>query len=286
MKSLSVLLAGLLMFAFSAMGQYTPLPALDEAKYERFVAALRLEADQQNLPELREIADEMDYQEARRFLANPQVFADKLKNKTNQHADRAISAVRLGLIVAILLNHFTNLDEDWESSPRVGYALGLYAMFALGNLYFLTELLYTYRSAGEELAALDYKQYINLSFITLYTALLYAIQLEAIKWFIGAGPLLSIGISGKEKFEDGNNSFENDVEWGDGGIRRFQAGISLVTGFLLSRGMMLYLSYSFYFTKLFDGNSDYRMNMLKLAWGIPLNNGRSAGTMEQRLPAW
>lgn len=273
MKLLSVFVIIALAFCFSAGAQYTPLPQLDETKYENFVAALRIEAEKQDMPELKEVAEKMTYDEARRFMANPQVFADKLKQETKgPEAENDINNVRLGLIVCLLLNHFTNLSDDWKSSPRIGYALGLYAMFTLGSIYVLTELLYTYRVAGEKLSSLNYSQVLRLSFITLFATLVYAIQLENIRWLIGIGPVFAVGIGGKEVFKDDDTSIENDVEWGDGGLRRFQAGLTVMTGIMLSRGILLYLSYSLFFTKLFDGDSDYRMNMFRFAFAFPLNN--------------
>lgn len=268
MKTFSALVIALMAFSFSSMGQYTPLPKLDEEKYQNLVASLRTEADHQSLFELREIADNMTYNEARCFLAYPHEFVTKLKNKTKAPEEKTIDPVRLGIIIAILMNHLTNLG-DWESSPKIGYALGMYAMFTLGNLYFLTELLYTYRSAGEKLD--DYSHTISLSYITLFTTMMYAIQMQTMKWLIGAGPVFGFGIGGKEKNESGSSSSESDAVWGDDGFRRFQAGLTLATGLMFARGMMIYLTYSLFFTRLYSGDSDVRMNMFRLALGIPLN---------------
>lgn len=267
----SLLLAGFMAIATAGFSQYTPLPNLDKEGYNNFVTGLKAEADKQNLPELKEIAENMSYDEARRFLANPQVFTDNLRKKSQEDGDQKIEAVRLGIIVSILLSHFTNLGNSWKSSPRLGFALGMYAMFTLGNIYFLGELLFAYRAAGETYSGINH--ILTISYITLFTTLVYAIQLQKMKWLIGAGPVFAMGIFGNEKYKDGGSTNEQDVEWGSGGLRRFQVGISILTGFMFARGMIIYLSYTPFLSKLFDSNSDIGMNMFKLAWGIPINNG-------------
>ncbi|MCB9055635.1 MAG: PorT family protein [Chitinophagales bacterium] len=269
-----LLLAGLMAISATVFSQYTPLPGLDKEGYDNFVAGLKVEADKQDLPELKEIAENMTYDKARRFLANPQVFTEKLRKKAKEDGDQKIEAVRIGLIVSILLNHFTNLGSSWNSSPRLGFALGMYAMFTFGNLYFLGELLFAYRSAGEKYSAISH--ILTISYITLFANLVYAIQMQNMKWLIGIGPVFALGIFGKEKYKDGSMTDEQDVEWGSGGLRRFQVGINILTGFMFARGMLVYLSYTPFISKLFDSAaSDIRMNMFKLFLGFPLNNGRA-----------
>jgi hypothetical protein len=270
MKRFSTLFIAVLAFSITAIGQYTPLPPLDEVKYQHFVTSLRTEADNQGLFELWEVADNMTYNEARYFLAYPHEFVKKLKEKGGSAEEKTIDPVRLGIIIAVLMNHLTNLG-DWESSPKIGYALGMYAMFTLGNVYFLTELLYTYRSAGEKSSS--YSHTISLSYITVFATMMYAIQMQTIRWLIGAGPVFGFGIGGKEKNESGSSGSESDAVWGDDGFSRFQAGLTLATGFMFARGMMVYLTYSLFFTRLYSNDSDVRMNMFRLALGIPLNKG-------------
>ncbi len=91
------------------------------------------------------------------------------------------------------------------------------------------------------------------------------------RWLVGAGPVFGFGIAGKQKYDTGSISGENELEFGDNGLQRFQAGLTLMTGFMLKNSMLIYLTYSLFFTDLFS-NGDIRMNMFRLVLGIPLNS--------------
>lgn len=269
MKPKLLLLLTAMLFVFAGICQYTPLPKLDEAEYNNFITALRVQAVQQDLPELNVIADKMTYEEARRFLANPHVFAEKLEEEQKKQADNVMDAVRIGIIVSVLFNHLTNLGDGVDSSPKFGYAFGLYALFALGTVYLIPELLFTFRAAGEKTSLS--KNTLRISYITLFTTLVYSVAMNTCRWLIGAGPVFAFGVAGKQKYESGGTSGELELEFGDNGLRRFQAGLTLMTGFILRNRMLVYLGYSLFFTDLFS-NGDVGMNMFRFGLGIPLNS--------------
>ena len=59
MKLKLFVLLTIVLFTLNASAQYTPLSALDAAEYERFVTSLRRQADKEEVPELKTVADNM-----------------------------------------------------------------------------------------------------------------------------------------------------------------------------------------------------------------------------------
>jgi hypothetical protein len=273
MKLKLMLLSGAMFCVTVMSGQYTSLPKLDEAEYNKFITSLRIHAVEQNLPELNVIADKMTYDEARRFMANPHVFTEKMKEDYAQvPGGSAIDAVKVGVILSILFSHFTGVPDGVNAKIRIGFAFGLYAMYTLGTVYLLSELMFTYMSASMEIGS--YTTILKLSYISLLSTLVYGIVMQDIKFLVGAGLVLSFGIAGKEKFNDSSY----DLEFGSDGLKRFRAGLVLTTGVMLASGFLASLQYCLFFGDLFAQGSNLGMNTLMLKFGIPfmmLKSGRS-----------
>lgn len=269
MKPKSILLAAMMIFTFSASGQYTPLPSLDQADYEKFVLVLKQKAGELALPEVEAIADNMSYEEARRFIANPHVFAEKLKNVIKPEGQASLDGVRVGIIVNFLMNYLSGLTDGYKSAAQFGYALGLYAMFVLGSVYLMPELLYMYRPAGEKYGGYS-ERIFRITYLTLFLNAMYMTQGQVIRWMFGGGPAFGLGLSGKQKTAGGNTS----LEFGDGGLRRFQAGFNLKAGMFIKNTWMIYIAYTYYFTKLSGGNSDIAMHSFHLGLAYTLGSRR------------
>lgn len=265
MKSKLLLLALTIVVTCCAWGQYTPLPPLSETGYESFVSALKEKAKELDLPELETIANSMSYNEARRFLANPHVFAERLKNEVKPDPNSALDPVRIGIIVNLLISHLGGLTGDYKSAAKLGYSLGLYAMFVFGTIYFMPELLFMYRPAGEKIG--DYHHILKITYLSLFLNFMYVMQGQTFRWMFGLGPAFSYGLSGKEKTTMGNNTDESSLEFGEDGLRRFQAGLNFQAGVLIRNAWLIYIGYTWYFTKLFSGNSDIIMNSFRLGFG-------------------
>jgi len=67
------------------------------------------------------------------------------------------------------------------------------------------------------------------------------------KFFIGAGPSLSIGLSGKDKWDDGSNIEPTDIKFGSGeddDFKPFEAGINFLTGYQCKSGFLIAANYN------------------------------------------
>ncbi len=273
MKKVTLFFSLMLAMCIAGTSQYTPLPALDENLYAKFIERLRTEARQQDIPELNTMADNMSYDEARRFLANPHVYLKKLKgDQTSQEDKPAMNKRVFGIIAAVLWNSLTGLDNYSSGQAKIGYALGLYSLCALGKAYFLAEFLYQYSIFGEESSDTQYgwTQTYKINYLTLFTAYLYAIQMQSMKLLLGGGLTLGYALSGKETYKDSNGEDTNNMGFGSDDWLRFYAGFNIVAGILTKNMIMIYLAYTLPFTKL-HGDWDAKMSLFKLALGIPLS---------------
>ncbi|RZK29866.1 MAG: hypothetical protein EOO61_20060 [Hymenobacter sp.] len=77
-------------------------------------------------------------------------------------------------------------------------------------------------------------------------------------FFIGAGPSVAFGISGKEEYSDGMNSESQTVEFGNGDdqLKRIDFGGNLLTGFQFRNGLLLNLNYNFGLNSLTNDTQD------------------------------
>ena len=214
----------------------------------------------------------MSYDEARRFIANPHSFVEKLKNVIKPVGQVSLDGVRVGIIVNLLLNYLAGLTGDYKSVAQFGYALGLYAMFVLGSVYLMPELLYMYRPAGEELGG--YKHILKVTYLTLFLNVMYMTQGQVIRWMFGGGPAFGFGLSGKDKTTSGGNTSQGSLDFGENGLRRFQAGLNLKAGMFIRNTWVIYIAYTFYFTKLFAGSSDIAMHSFQLGLGYTFGSRR------------
>ncbi|MEH6307579.1 porin family protein [Olivibacter sp. CPCC 100613] len=79
-------------------------------------------------------------------------------------------------------------------------------------------------------------------------------------FFIGAGPYVAFGISGKNKWEDGGRTVEQDIddfEFGsDGALKSTDFGLNFIGGFEFSNGLMIHGGYGMGLTNLSTNLAD------------------------------
>lgn len=70
-------------------------------------------------------------------------------------------------------------------------------------------------------------------------------------FFLGAGPYVGFGLSGKFKGDDEQGKFENDIEFGsDKDLKRTDFGINFLAGYQLSNGFQINAGYGLGLTNL------------------------------------
>ena len=146
---------------------------------------------------------------------------------------------------------FSASGMDISPKSIVGFHLGPVADFELQeSLYFNTGILYSLKGYKVKMdflgESIEGTAKINYLEIPLNFAYKFSIS-ETSNFFVQAGPYLGYALSGKEK-SDGETT---DIEFGDGGMKRFDFGIGIGAGLELGP-ITPSLSYQFGLANLSD----------------------------------
>jgi len=78
-------------------------------------------------------------------------------------------------------------------------------------------------------------------------------------FFIGAGPSFAIGLSGKDKYDDGTDSYNEKIHFGNNpdndDIKRLDIGANLLTGYRFPNGLFISVGYNAGLSNVMPGNS-------------------------------
>jgi len=128
------------------------------------------------------------------------------------------------------------------SDSRVGFTAGVVASCPIGQSFsFRPGLNYTQK--GGKLSD-DYgKDEITLNYLEVPLDFVYNTHSTKGKFFAGAGPSISLGLSGKEKFDGGSE----DIKFGggdDADFTAFEAGVNILAGYQFSNGIFFAANYN------------------------------------------
>lgn len=77
-------------------------------------------------------------------------------------------------------------------------------------------------------------------------------------FFVGAGPYVGFGLSGKNKYDSDWGSTETEFEFGkDGTLKSTDFGVNIIAGFQLSQGLMIHGGYGMGLTDIRASNNEY-----------------------------
>lgn len=126
------------------------------------------------------------------------------------------------------------------SDLKTNVALGVFADIPLAtDFYFQPNLMY--EGKGGNAKSSDQKT--RLSYLTLPLDLMYKPSLGSAKVFVGFGPYLGVGLSGKTKSTSSNGTTVSvDPFKQSEGLKRFDAGADLEAGYQFSQGLQLGLN--------------------------------------------
>lgn len=96
------------------------------------------------------------------------------------------------------------------------------------------------------------------------------VPLGGSNFFLGAGPYIGFGLSGKNKYESSWGSVEDDFEFGkNGSLKSTDFGLNFTAGFQLNSGLLLHAGYGLGLTDLApDNNSDMKLTNRVFSVGL------------------
>ncbi|MGH2563551.1 MAG: porin family protein [Ginsengibacter sp.] len=102
------------------------------------------------------------------------------------------------------------------------------------------------------------KDHLNLNYLEVPIYFVYNAH-KSYGFFIGAGPSIALGISGKDKYTDTNNPMDNEdakVTFGSGSdeLKRMDLGANAVAGYKSAGGFVISANYNLGFTDVSNGD--------------------------------
>lgn len=175
--------------------------------------------------------------------------------------------VRFGVHAGIAVSNVDlKIDGDEESvDSRVGPTLGILADVPINeNFVFQPALNFVQKGGNQEESGggITYKYTIALSYLEVPMNFMYRSAGGSGSFFVGAGPVVSFGLSGKEKIKISGGGMdeeeEEDLNFGDGDdeLKPLELGGNIVVGYELSNGVFIAGNYSMGFSNLANVDTD------------------------------
>lgn len=137
-------------------------------------------------------------------------------------------------------------DLSITSKTKIGFIVGVTSSIAIGkNFAFQPGL--NFLQKGGTLKQEGMTDKTTLNYLELPLNFVYTTNSSKGKFFIGAGPSLSIGLSGKDKFDDGENVEPTDIKFGSGDeadFKSFEAGANFLAGYQFAGGFFVAGNYN------------------------------------------
>lgn len=159
-----------------------------------------------------------------------------------------------------IANYKVKVDgEDESSDSKAGFTAGVLIDIPAGkNFSFQPALNFVQKGTKEKQGS--EKITLSMNAIEVPLNLLYNSNGEAGNFFIGAGPSLGFNISGKLKYDDGEDTFKEDVEIGNDPdndfIKGLDLGANVLAGYQFPNGLFISANYNLGLNNLFPGGSD------------------------------
>lgn len=142
------------------------------------------------------------------------------------------------------------------SDSKVGYTFGLLSSFPVGKSFDFQPALHFVQQGGT-LKQDSYEDKLTLNGIEIPMNFVYHTKDPKGSFFVGAGPSISWGISGKYKYDDGTTE---NVKFGsspDDDFKPFQLGANFLTGYHFKKGFMIAANYNFSLTNTANNDPDF-----------------------------
>ncbi len=162
--------------------------------------------------------------------------------------------------------------ENQDLNSKFGFTAGLFANVGLSdNFSFRPALNYTQKGGKDEFDFMgtQVKSTIILNYLEIPLNFVYTSN-PGSGFFIGAGPSLSFGLSGRAKTEVDGQEDKVDVNFGDkvDELKGFEFGGNLLAGYLMTGGISIAVNYNMGFSNISNApNSEVKNRYLGVRIG-------------------
>lgn len=173
-----------------------------------------------------------------------------------------------------------NMKFDGESDKadsKLGIILGVVADIPMGDHFSIQPgLNFVQKGTKDEQSFGSYTEKASLTtnHLEVPVNFLYNTRSGSGNFFIGAGPSFAFGLSGKWKYDDGTEEYDESVNFGDSDeddLKGFDLGANILAGYTLSNGLTFSVNYNAGISNLYPGgDSDASLRStyfgIKVGW--------------------
>jgi hypothetical protein len=156
------------------------------------------------------------------------------------------------------------------TGTHTGFTIGLVSSLPIAkDLSFRPQLNFVQK--GGKTSSDGSSDHVTLNYIELPLNFVFNTPNPRGMFFIGAGPSLSMGLSGKDKWEDGTGSGSDDIKFGnseDDDFKSFEAGINILAGYQFAPGFFVSANYNAGLSNITAGGSDPKTHNQYFGIGI------------------
>jgi len=137
-------------------------------------------------------------------------------------------------------------DLSLTSKTKAGFTVGFTSSIPIGK-YFSFQPGLNYLQKGGTFKDQGATDKTTLNYIELPLNFVFNTNSANGKFFAGAGPSFSMGLSGKDKWDDGGYSGEEDIKFGssdEDDLKPFEAGVNFLAGYQFPFGLFVAGNYN------------------------------------------
>ena len=172
-----------------------------------------------------------------------------------------------GITLASL--HANSGDESENSASKIGFTGGIFLQTPISkNVAFNTGMNYVQKGWQAPDLDPDETDEMTLNYLEVPLNILYTNN----GFFVGGGPVIGLGLSGKYKYSEFDGITTEDVTFGSDNddVKQFEFSGNLLAGYQMKNGLMFSAGYNMGFTTLInpdmDGSIKNRFWSLKIGY--------------------
>jgi hypothetical protein len=188
----------------------------------------------------------------------------------NQSPEKASFGIKVGPNFSSVTTKLSGSKET--SNLLTSVSGGVYVNIPLAPEFYLQPALLFEQKGGKKVFGSQSDELFRLNYLTLPMNFTFAPAVGTGQWLVGIGPYFGYGLSGTHSasFADSLFTFSHDPFSGNNGLKRFDAGLSVLIGYQLASGVNLGVQSELGLVNLLkngDNNNSFRNTSFQVTIG-------------------
>lgn len=173
--------------------------------------------------------------------------------------------------------NFSGTNSSYETNPATNFHITAFLDAPLGGRFLSLQPGISLQGKGAELASGSLGTVTqNTMWLEIPVNLVAKVPVGMGNFFVGAGPYVGFGLSGKNRYDSEWASAETDFDFGkDGTLKSTDFGVNIIAGFQLGGGLMIHGGYGMGLSDIRGSNNEYfsEDRLTNRVWTVGLGFG-------------